>query len=446
MKVNVAAIAVFLAASSIVGGVAGARHSTPVYPVAASTSATRMMASERRPYDATLLPKTIDFFAGRARKDPQDAIDCALLAGFHLQRCRETGDIADAQRAEAAARRSLAIRTKNNQAGYAELALSLFTQHRFPEALKVASYVTRRWPGDAQAMSTLVEIETEVGDEKKATRDLATVRSARDNPYPLVLTARLDEFHGALAQAQELLEQAASMADNNHDMPRENIAWFHFRVGNLRAAQGDVIGARTAYEDALAWYPSDYRTMLGLAKLAAGRGDWQTAIKWGEQSAAIVPTPETIGLLEDCYHASGRDVDARRQASVMSAMATLSRSQGAIYDRQRAIYDADHGIDLPEALTLARHELTVRHDIYAYDTLAWVLYKCGKYAEADGAMSKALSTGSQDSLLFYHAGMIAAARHDNMRARRDLQTALKVNPYFHPFGPGIARAALAKLG
>jgi len=50
------------------------------------------MASERRPYDPTLLPKTIDFFAGRARQAPRDAIECALLAGFDLQLLTTSGE------------------------------------------------------------------------------------------------------------------------------------------------------------------------------------------------------------------------------------------------------------------------------------------------------------------------------------------------------------------
>ena len=445
MKVNRAAITVAVLATSIVAGMAVLKQSIQAHASTPAVKSTRDMAAERQPYDPNQLQQTIDVFAHRAQDDPKGAIDCALLAGFYLQRCRETGDIADAQRAEAAARRSLSIRTKNNQAGYAELAMSLFTQHRFPEAMKVATFVTHHWSGDPQALATQVEIETESGDDRKAVSDLSKVPSKKDDPYPLVLAARLGEFHGTLAQSQKLLEAAASTADQNYDMPRENVAWFHFRVGNVRWERGDCDGAIRAYEDALAWYPRDYRTMLGLAKVTAGQGNWPQAISWGEKSAAIVPMPETIGLLQDCYHAAAREIDAKREAEVMAAMATLSKAQGTIYDRQRAMYDADHGIDLRNAMALARHELTVRHDIYAYDTLGWVLYKNGKLAEADRAMSKALSTGSQDSLLYYHAGMVAGARHDNARAEIDLNKALTVNPYFQVFGPSIARSTLVRL-
>ena len=169
MKINRAAISVAVAVTSIVAAVAGLRQGQQAN--AASTmstpSRTRALAAARQADDPNRSQQTIQFFAGRVKKDPKSAIDCALLAGFYLQRCRETGDIADAQRAEAAARRSIAIRQKNNQSGYAELALSLFTEHRFPEALAVASYVSKKW-GDSQATTTLIEIETEAGDDQKA--------------------------------------------------------------------------------------------------------------------------------------------------------------------------------------------------------------------------------------------------------------------------------------
>jgi len=235
------------------------------------------------------------------------------------------------------------------------------------------------------------------------------------------------------------------MADNDYDLPRENVAWFHFRVGNIRAERGDADAANVAYKDALAWDPHDYKTMLGLAKLEAGRNRWASAISWGERSAAIVPTPEVIALLVDCYQAAGDHVHATTDRNLIEAMRQLSRSQGTIYDRQRAMYCADHNVHLGEALDLARHEMTIRHDIYAYDTLGWVEYRCGKLKDANTSLTKALSTGSRDALLYYHLGMTEAALHHNADASRHLTQALKLNPYFHPFGPRIARETLARM-
>ena len=115
------------------------------------------------------------------------------------------------------------------------------------------------------------------------------------------------------------------------------------------------------------------------------------------------------------------------------------------YNRDLAVFYADHDIKLSEALTLAQKELDVRHDIYTWDALAWALYKNGKLTEAAAASDKALRLGTQDSLLLFHAGMIAEAmtRHD--QARMDFKRALKTNPHFHLTYAGVAQQHLTVL-
>ena len=442
------AVLLLVATSAVVAG--AVRAPLPDSATSLETASvldTRALAAQRMPVDTLQTARSIRFYADRARADPESAINRSILAGLYLQRCRETGDIADAQRAELTARESLGIRSRRNTAAYNMLALSLFAQHRFPEAASVARAVFASMPEDPQAVSTLAEIETESGDMKKASSHLVSLRKlSPDSPYTAALAARVDELRGLLPEAQKLLEIAARKADRSTDLPRENVAWFHFRAGNIRAMRGDASGAHTAYADALAWYPQDYKTMLALAKLDAGMGRWTDAITYACQSADVVPMPETIGLLQDCYAATGDRANANASRELWEAMRRLSRAEGAIYDRQRAMYCADHGVHLNEALGLARHELSIRKDVYAYDTFGWVSFNCGHFQDALTALNTAIATGAQDSLLYFHRGEIEAALHRNDAARQDLTRALALNPYFHPTGPGVARATLARLG
>src|SRR5690242_10476278 len=63
----------------------------------------------RLPYDPTLVHRTVAFYVKLTQGDRQEAFGYTLLAKSYLQRCRITGDIADALRAEQAARRSLSL-------------------------------------------------------------------------------------------------------------------------------------------------------------------------------------------------------------------------------------------------------------------------------------------------------------------------------------------------
>ncbi|MEO7716564.1 MAG: tetratricopeptide repeat protein [Capsulimonas sp.] len=434
--------AAVVAASAAVLGLAGwAWTSLKAQPRAHTVAA----AAQREAYDPNRLEQTIRFYEKNIQRDSQDAIGRALLAGLYSQRCRETGDIADATRAEAMARNSLAIRTRSNMAAYNQLAQSLFTQHRFPESLALTQKIVKADPSGASAQSLLVELNTEMGDYKVAAHGMAKLVVNNHDSHTLAMTARLMELTGNLDGALAQIQTARTLADANLEMSADANAWYHMREGNMLGALGRADEAKKAYLAAVAVFPNDYRSMTFLTRLCAGQGNYTEAIQWGTRSAAIVPTPETLALLGDAYGASGDARQAKVQYAMVDAAGRIARAQGGVYDRQRAVYCADHHVHLAEAVQIARHELTIRHDVFAYDTLAWVSYQAGDLRSASAAMAKALAWRTQDAQMQYHAGMIAQALGDRDGARAHLAKALALNPYWNPFAPKQARLALAKL-
>jgi len=96
-------------------------------------------------------------------------------------------------------------------------------------------------------------------------------------------------------------------------------------------------------------------------------------------------------------------------------------------------------------LRLAEQEAAVRDDIYTDDTLAWACYKNGRLARAKRAASRAQRLGTEDALLDYHAGVIAAALGRPGAGRRHLRHALALNPHFDLHEVPRAKALLAEL-
>ena len=399
--------------------------------------------AERPPYDPDLTYKMVTFYQGRVRRNPQNgAIEWAQLAGAYLQRCRETGDIADALRGEAAAKRSLAIRSVNNAPGRDALARSLFTQHQFVQAEALARTTAMKYQDDPDALTGYAGAALERGDYATAERVLRhPIVAGADKPDPGVqaLQARLLDINGRPAESLRLLRLAQSEADGNLDAARENVAWFHMRVGDELARMGRADDAQKSYLEALSLYPHDYKTMTGLARLAAGRQDWAGTISWGLKAEQVVPTPEAVALVGDAYAASGDSKDAEGQYRLIEAMGTISRAQSMVYDRYRAMFDANHGRHLEEGLELARREMKARQDVYAYDTLAWASYENGLLPQAAAAMRQALEHGTRDALLFYHAGTIAGAQGNRAQSDADFARASALDPYFRPSAPAVAQ-------
>jgi len=145
------------------------------------------------------------------------------------------------------------------------------------------------------------------------------------------------------------------------------------------------------------------------------------------------------------YRLAGRADDAQKQYALVEQIGHLSELSGALYNRQLALFYADHNIKSDEAYNLAAREYETRKDIYGADAVAWTALKANKLAEARAASKDALRLGTNDARLFYHAAMIAKASGDNAQAVSYLQNALKMNPQFDPLQAEKARAALQEL-
>ena len=121
------------------------------------------------------------------------------------------------------------------------------------------------------------------------------------------------------------------------------------------------------------------------------------------------------------------------QYDLVEFIGRLSPINKVLYNRELALFYADHDLKLEEGLRLARKELEVRHDIYTWDAFAWALYKSGQLREAADAMTKAMRPGTKDPMLFFHAGMIYDRLGQSDKAREYLGRALCTNPHFHIF-------------
>lgn len=365
--------------------------------------------TSRMPYDPQQLQQRLVFFTTRVRQDPRGAIGWAMLSEVYNQRCRETGDMADALSAEHTARQSIALRPSNNTNARNQLTISLLAQHRFREALAVTQDTLRRDRDNSQAQHLSVELQIETGGYELAEKAMTHMAGDKNIASDYALRARLLEINGHPEQALVLLRRSQQEADQNLDMPHESVAWFHVRSGDLLAAMGKDAEAERSYHEALTIFPRSYKALAALARLTSRRKDWTATLEWSQKAADIVPTPDVLALMGDAYAALGRKDEAIRQYALIETIGRLTRAHGVIYDRQRALYCADHSIHLDEALSLARRELSERQDIYTYDTLAWVCYKKGLLHEAKRAMTHATARHTCDVRLLEHSIKIERA-------------------------------------
>lgn len=359
--------------------------------------------------DRVVRRRDIAFYAGRAERDPQGAADLAQLAGLVLQRGRETGDARDFRLAEATARRSLARRAGRNGKAYLTLASSLLAQHRFLEARAVAETLVGRWPEPEGYRALLGEIQLELGDYDAAGRTFAGLAGARRHLAVAPRLARWAELRGRPEEARRLLESARDEAFRRRDLPREQVAWFQLRVGDLELRYGRLADAERALRSGLTVVPDDPRLLAALARVAAARGRWRDVVAYGERTwegggADIA----TLALVGDARAALGGG-DAPASSVWYARAERLAAERPEPFNRQWTQFRLDHRRAVPQTRALLEQEIRTRPDVYGWDLLAWARYLDGDVVGASAAISQALRLGTCDAALFYHAAVIAAA-------------------------------------
>jgi tetratricopeptide (TPR) repeat protein len=211
----------------------------------------------------------IAFYQARVARDPRSARDFTQLAGLYLQRARETAQNADLVRAEQTARHALALRASRNEQAFGVLASSLLAQHRFAEALRVGQDLLAADSTSVTARGLVAETQLELGHYDDAARLFGMLASYRSDLGVAPRLARWEEVRGRPDEARRLMREARDAAMHRHGVPREQVAWFQLRLGDLALRAGHLDEAERELAAGLRLLPADARLLAALARVAA---------------------------------------------------------------------------------------------------------------------------------------------------------------------------------
>lgn len=395
--------------------------------------------------------QSILFYENRIKNDPDDFIAHNRLASEYLGQMRLTGDTAYLELALKTAQASLAILpAEQNVGGLAALAAAEFSLHQFVAARDHARRLTELEPNRGYAYQVLADALLELGEYDEAKTVLAKMEDL--GGFQLVtevaIEARLSHhaaLYGNTDKATRHMKKALDLLKGSQGPGSETKAWVEWQLGRMSFGSGNHDAAEKYFNAALETLPDYFGALGSLGHLRAAKGDLPGAISYLEKAVAMRPDPATIALLGDVYKTAGRDSDAARQYELLDKIAVMSAQKGNIYGRELAMYYANHDIKPAEACDASVKEYETRRDIYGADAVAWTCYKAGRLDEAKNAMKDALRLGTKDAQLFYHAGIIEKALGNKQEARSQIEKALKLNPAFDLLQAEKARQALAEL-
>jgi len=395
-------------------------------------------------YDRHELDRLIGVYEREVKTTPT-VTGLTFLSQMYLQRGRLTGDVQTYLQAAAAADQAVSLAPADRTAR--TLAASIrYTTHEFSAAEQAAATLVGERPSDAGPLAVLGDAQLELGDYAGATTTYGQLAATSpDAAAASVRQARLAFIQDRLPDADRLASAAKAQASASA-FGDIGLGYYSVFEGQLDLDRGLYADAAAQYQQALREAPGYHIALAGLAKARAAQGRTDDAIQLYQQAIAVVPQPDYLSNLGDLYHLTGRDQQAQTQYGTVEVIATLAKINQQVYNRQLAMYYADHDLKVDEALRLTTAELGVRKDVYGYDAQAWALYKNGRFQEAKAASQQALSQHTPDAKIWYHAGLIDQALGDDAAARTELRRALTISPVFDPLQAQKARAALTELG
>ena len=398
-------------------------------------------APATRPAFVSPADKQVTAAEALVKKSPADPAAYVKLATGFMLKARETADGAYYGRAEAACQKALQFKP-GDYGATRTLNWVYVGLHRFEEAADLARKEIKSHPDDAWNYGNLTDSLIELGKYDEAIDAVEKMADLKPGPDSYARISHLRELTGDPQGAVDMMAKAVEAIGPNDP---EHYAWARSHLGNLLFNGGQFALAEEQYAEALKAFPDYHYALTGLGNVRMAQGRNEEAVALYRRSIDVAPTPITVVALHDLLAAMGKKREAAEAAELVETIAKLQEAAGVRPDVTLALFYADNGIGVAEALRTAEALSKERQDERTMDALAWAYYANGRYEQALAASDRALRLGDRFAPYLFHAGMIELKLGRPEAAAKLLREALSVNPKFDPRRAPEAAATLAGL-
>ncbi|MFJ3227170.1 tetratricopeptide repeat protein [Streptomyces sp. NPDC086783] len=380
----------------------------------------------------------------RVRTRPGDGRSWALLGAAYVEQGRRTAAPAFYPKAETALRTALGTGAAGKGTAVEGLAALANARGDFRAARKWGEEAVARAPKRWTAYPQLLEAYEGLGDHKAVRRTLDRLQELRSGPAVMARAAQVYRDRGWREDAAAALADAAAGART----PAERAAYLS-RAGDLAWERGEPEEALLRYGAALRTDPDEYTALAGQGRALTSLHRASEALQAYRTVLERRPSPRYALELGELYESLGLGGAARVQYDLLRERAREEAAGGVDVELVLGLFEADHG-DARSAVRRLRGEWERHPGVAVADALGWALHRAGQDEEALKFATRAMDAehggGVRSALYAYHRGEIERSLKRYGPARRHLQEALRVNPYFSPLLVPAAEEALKALG
>src|SRR4051794_21371764 len=221
----------------------------------------------------------------------------------YVKQARDTANPVYHAKAEEALRKSFEEAPDNFEGLKAKTWL-LLGQHRFAEALQVATKLGQKAPEDLQVSGFLVDANVELGNYAAAEKAAQWMLDLRPGNTPgLTRAAYLRELYKDLDGALQLMQQAfnRTRAEDKGDR-----AWILTHIGRLLGKRQQYANAEMALKAALELYPNYHYALANLAEICKEQKNYAAAAELYKRRYESAPHAENLYDFGDALMKAGK--------------------------------------------------------------------------------------------------------------------------------------------
>jgi tetratricopeptide (TPR) repeat protein len=255
------------------------------------------------------------------------------------------------------------------------------------------------------------------------------------DPHNTTALAKLADFLIARNESAQALARVQQYVAAN-----PNDANGHVILGSLNFQSKNYNTSQAEFERSIQIDPNNIQAYLRLGKVFEEQGQSQLAIARYQKALDLQPKFAPLATMIGNLYLDNGDMESARK---YYAQALASDPNFAVAMANTAWVDAQEGKDLDVALGMAEKAKSLEPDVPTItDTLAWVMYKRGNYANAVPLLQECVQKSPDSAQFHYHFGMTLLASGQKAKGKEQLEAALRLN--LNSANTQQARQALAQ--
>lgn len=398
--------------------------------------------------------EALGHYEAAARLDPEDLVTRLKMGEILLEARKDAEALAVADQ--------VLKQDGENRFARDMKARALKELRRYDEALDIAESLAASAPRDLKAAFLVVTLLEQKGALEAADLKLSALirrNTSGEDAESIGRNNRVFWAHAGMVRQRlgRSREAADAFGEALNAVKEKDASLLTYRIDALISAKDFATAlkeVRAARLDPALKDEKDLRVLEAYALRGSGQEKEAAAMIEAGVAAPSADVDDLLAAAE--FHQRGKNLERAREfyaravakdpksvrglfslGAVLERLKRLDEAEKAFRDALALAPDsaitlnylgymnADRNVKLDEALTLISKAVAAEPDNGSYlDSLAWVLYRLGRYEEAETAIRKAIVSQDKNAVVLAHLGLILEARGAKDEALKYLKASL----------------------